>query len=448
MSLTGFQSVGPEAITKVEIPAANEWRFEVDLESKLLVRLIHGNAEIFGTELARGMEYEFTGQHAAIYTYKGCTIEHAGNVNEYLADTTPMTIFANLHFALEAQRSQAQSSLAASASGPRLLVVGPPNSGKSSLCKILVSYAVKMGRYPMLVNLDPKESVYSPPGGLVAAPISHILDIETGWGSSPASGPSPLHPKQPLVYYYGLNNIHKNPKHFRESTELLATGVKRRIAEDKHVRISGMIVDAPSALTDGSDSYESCEKVVNDFGITAIAVVGNERLYSELTRRFTGLTVVRLPKSGGVVDNDDTWNRKIQRLCLQQYFYGVPRQPLSPYTVTVRFNNLTVWRVLERGSGENYNDYLPGGGEDDEGTQTEEEVLTKIEPSAILQNCVLAIVNANPSDPADIVAKAEVLGYVHISEADETRHQAKVLLPVPGGLPSRPLILADWQYHE
>lgn len=447
MSLSGFQNLSGSEPTKLEIPATNEWRFEVDVDAKLVVRLIGGHAEIFGTELAMGMEYEFTGQRSAIYTYKGCTIEYSGKTNEYLADTTPMPIFTNLHFALEAQRSQAQTSSAAAASGPRLLVVGPPNSGKTSLCKILVSYAVKMDRYPLLVNLDPKEAVFGPPGALGAAAVSHILDIETGWGTSPVSGASPLHPKQPLYYYYGLNNIHKNPKYFQQNVEELGAGIKRRIAQDKRVRISGMVVDAPSALTDGSDAFESCAKVVADLGITAIAVVGHERLYSELSRKFANVTVVRLPKSGGVVDNDDVWHRQAQRMAIQQYFYGVPRQPLSPYTVTARFNNLTVWRVLEQGGLSGNSDYLPGGGDDDEASSSQ-EMLTQVEPSAILQNCVLAVVNASQSDPQEVVCKAEVLGYVHIAEADETRRQAKVLLPVPGGLPARPLIMADWQYHE
>lgn len=33
-------------------------------------------------------------------------------------------------------------------------VVGPTDAGKSSLCKILVNYAVRMGSVPTLVDLD------------------------------------------------------------------------------------------------------------------------------------------------------------------------------------------------------------------------------------------------------------------------------------------------------
>ncbi len=34
------------------------------------------------------------------------------------------------------------------------MVVGPTDVGKSTLCKILLNYAVKMGRQPCLVDLD------------------------------------------------------------------------------------------------------------------------------------------------------------------------------------------------------------------------------------------------------------------------------------------------------
>jgi len=42
---------------------------------------------------------------------------------------------------------------------PRVLILGPENSGKTTVCKILVNYAVRSGQgwAPMLVNVDPSE---------------------------------------------------------------------------------------------------------------------------------------------------------------------------------------------------------------------------------------------------------------------------------------------------
>ena len=36
----------------------------------------------------------------------------------------------------------------------QVLVVGPPDVGKSSVCKILLNYAVRMGRQPCFVDVD------------------------------------------------------------------------------------------------------------------------------------------------------------------------------------------------------------------------------------------------------------------------------------------------------
>ena len=36
----------------------------------------------------------------------------------------------------------------------QIMLVGPTDVGKSTICKILLNYAVKMGRQPCLVDLD------------------------------------------------------------------------------------------------------------------------------------------------------------------------------------------------------------------------------------------------------------------------------------------------------
>lgn len=61
-----------------------------------------------------------------------------------------MMAYLNCHFALDRLRT-------AEGQGPRVMIVGPSDSGKTSLIKILASYALKLGRNPVVVNLDPSE---------------------------------------------------------------------------------------------------------------------------------------------------------------------------------------------------------------------------------------------------------------------------------------------------
>ena len=80
-----------------------------------------------------------------------------------------MTAYANVHIALEQMRVRAIAAAEGSplpagddegsSDPPRVLVLGPENSGKTSVCKILANYTVRAGQdwAPMLVNVDPSE---------------------------------------------------------------------------------------------------------------------------------------------------------------------------------------------------------------------------------------------------------------------------------------------------
>jgi len=80
-----------------------------------------------------------------------------------------MRIYSNLHLALEQMRVRASMNSHPGRSQPpsdppRVMVIGPEHSGKTSLCKLLVNYAVRAGQgwRPMLVNVDPSEVSYRP----------------------------------------------------------------------------------------------------------------------------------------------------------------------------------------------------------------------------------------------------------------------------------------------
>lgn len=450
MSLPGLNgSVGAaERQETVVIPAGSEWRFEIGFAAVFTLKLLSGQAELFGTELALGQEYKFSGQNAAVFTWQGCTIEYIGSPAEYMSDRTPMHVYANLHFALENLREQVKKG----GDPPSVLVLGAPNSGKSTLCKILLSYACKMGRYPMFVNLDPRNPVFSPHGNISAAPISHILDVEDGWGSSPTNGLSLHHPKQPLVFYYGFEDIAKNMRRFKHTVSRLALGVISRTEGDQHVRSSGIIIDSTNNLADPANGYACISSVIADFRVNVVAVVGNERLYSDLLRRYSdrNLAILKIPRSGGCVDTDAAYTRHVQHAAIQHYFYGKSLEPLSPFTITVKMSDVTVYQVVESVTYDE--NVLPAGGAadyiPDDSDASSSESIAKLEVSNILENCVLAIVNAELSDTLDVIAESEIIGFVHIVAVDETKHQLRVLLPMPGRLPAKPLLLGETRYYE
>jgi polyribonucleotide 5'-hydroxyl-kinase len=270
MSLPGLQ-LNSEPVQEIQstihdLPPGTEWRFEVAFGDNVEVKLISGTAEIFGTELALNQPYTFNGRKAAIYTWSGCRLEVTGPCQiDYTAEETPMISYANLHFALEDLRIAASE---ANTMGPRVLVVGPENAGKSSLVKLLAAYATRSERQPVVVNLDPKEGLLSVPGTLSTFVLDSIIDVEEGWGSSPTNGPSQIPTKLPLVYYYGMEDPEAQGEFYKPLVTRLALSVMNRLEEDKEAKYSGCIVDTAGSVSHGKGSYDVINHIVAEFSST------------------------------------------------------------------------------------------------------------------------------------------------------------------------------------
>jgi polyribonucleotide 5'-hydroxyl-kinase len=89
--------------------------------------------------------------------------------------------------------------------------------------------------------------------------------------------------------------------------------------------------------------------------VNVVIVLGSERLHSDMIRRFDGqkttnddpITVIKLDKSGGCADRDDTYLAQTRQAQIREYFFGDKRRTLSPHTQTVDFNALTIYKIYE-----------------------------------------------------------------------------------------------------
>jgi polyribonucleotide 5'-hydroxyl-kinase len=80
-----------------------------------------------------------------------------------------------------------------------------------------------------------------------------------------------------------------------------------------------------------------------------IVVIGHERLYSDLSQKYTddSMTILKLTKSGGAVSRSKEYARKLQLQSIKHYFYGSPDFELMPFSQTVSFADVAVRRIGE-----------------------------------------------------------------------------------------------------
>lgn len=236
------------------LDADSELRFEIETKGeKVLLMLKSGFAEVFGTELVKGKPYEFTsGAKVAVFTWHGCTLELRGRTDvSYTAKETPMVMYANCHAALEQIRTNAEKD---NRKGPICMVVGPCDVGKSTLCRILLNYAVRVGRRPLFVDLDLGQGQIALPGtigitfktiNLPLIVVGALLTMQPTLHSCmkqyikfvlgallverPSSIDEGFSQEAPLVYHFGHKTPSINVTLYKTIVGQLAKTVKERV---------------------------------------------------------------------------------------------------------------------------------------------------------------------------------------------------------------------------
>ncbi|OCH84996.1 Clp1-domain-containing protein [Obba rivulosa] len=474
-----------------------EYRFELDPGSSLAVKLIRGHAEIFGAELVEGKPYVFGSEcKAAVYTWQGCTLEMRQPSTEYVSEETPMSAYANVHLALEQMRVRAlrvvhgsppssdeEANFNANPEPPRVLVVGPENSGKTSVCKILANYAIRMGQgwSPMLVNVDPSEGGWAMPGAISAAPITSPIQTSSpasSLGSAATSAPMHLSSNSlvPIAYWYGHAETRRNPFLLDRLIRNLGENVSERLDSDAEGRASGIIVDTPSSFAASSGGTNDHRQMlikacVDAFRINVILVVGHEKLNVEMQRTFgSRLTVVKIPKSGGVVELDTSYRERVRKYQMHNYMYGEVIEPppglgtgylqggeqtpdlthrLAPSSSQVAFGDLTIYRIGEETMAPT--SALPIGA-----TRVVSEmqplVVDPSQPGSALYNAMLALLAPpNPDETErydEEILDLPVVGFLVVTQLDIPNRRMTVLTPSQGSLTGRTAILGSLEWQE
>jgi polyribonucleotide 5'-hydroxyl-kinase len=514
---------------------------------KICLIIQKGSCEIFGYELAVQRSYKFVtgggGLNFPVYTFHGCVVDvgHGDNdnadaggqdnngdddemasdlllssrgIHAYVADrddTVQSIAYVNTHAQLEALRDEALAAASSAASsaatatnsavaaatssspspimGPRVLVLGGSESGASSLVKTLVSYAVKLGRTPLWVDLDPADSGIGLPGTIGVAIVTRdSLTLST---LLHGGGGMPIGTASPLSLWHG--STVPQPDLMRAQVSALATKIQKRMEapDNDWERSSGLLVNAPSWLA-LDENWDLLQRALRELQISVVLLTGHDKLYSKLkglqmqqqqhedaTDGEGGggffldksVVVVKVPRSGGIVNRNGQQMRQIRSRSIRRYFYGEdlvetgggtgnalssankggehaaatssgPQPSLTPFLAQIKFDQLRLYRCTSMSLASSL---LPLGA-----TQTTEVVQLQPVPinEQITHHLVAvchphSVAQYDASGSAKDLYNAGVAGFVVVERVLMETEMLHLLAPCAGALPSHTLLIGD-----
>ncbi|TMW60330.1 hypothetical protein Poli38472_000372 [Pythium oligandrum] len=449
LSIPHIRLVGITTMEQVVLERECEYRVEVSAQAPVTVKLVSGSAELFGIELAIDNEYTLRDQKAAIFTWYGATLQVTGTPEvAYTSDETPMNSYVNIHAQLQKRRELAKLKGIA---GPRVLIAGPVDSGKSTLTSILLNYALRLGEKPTHVDLDVGQSSLSVPGSVAATPLDmNCLSIEDGYVLT-----------NPLAFFYGHTNMAENAEHFRSMLQQLARAVKRRLADDNEVNASGCVINT-CGWVDGL-GYDLLVESIQAFEVDVVLVIGQDRLFSRLQSSLAKLpgadrfSIVKLVRSGGVVPLNSKFRSTRRQSRIRDYFYGShaltrPIPLLSPCINEYSLDEVEFYAIKDMRVSAGM---LPVG-------QTASEMsrlaVTKLEKTMELLHSIAAVAHPKRHDSRDALTStssdlswlltASSAGFVFVKEIREADKKIVLLVPSPGPLPSKYLLVGSIKWIE
>ena len=272
---------------------------------------------------------------------------------------------------------------------------------------------------------------------------------------------------------------------------MASTIAKKQEVDTPEVRASGLILNTGSwsdqAGTAGT-STELLYHAIEAFDIDIVVVIGHERLYSTLSKwskdkaakeelpeneatnwrrqkpvnAATGVTVVKLARSGGVVSRSEADRRRVRRARVHDYFYGkpvatlpdAPEQPprYRPHRMELSLSDCTFLRA----GGVLLSDSMRPLGSDQDSTQLgTENWLQAVPPTLDLEHAVMAVLQEGQYTDKESDKKAigdriysNVAGFLYVVKVEPDLNTITVLSPCPGRLPSANFLVGSIKWVE
>lgn len=336
-----------------------------------------------------------------------------------------MLLYLNTHVALEQMRVQAERE---GERGPRVLVAGPSDVGKSTLCRLLLNYAVRIGRRPAMVELDVGQGSVSVPGTVGALCVERPADVEEGFST-----------QAPLIYHFGSTTPGTNIKLYNKLTSRLAQVFNLRCDSNRRAAVSGCIINTCGWVKGGG--YQAIIHAASAFEVDVVIVLDQERLYNDLHRDLPHFVhTILLPKSGGASERSKECRRESRDQRVREYFYG-PRGSLYPHAFEVKFSEVKVYKV---GAPSIPDSCLPLGMSQEDNQLK----LVPVTPGRDMAHHLLSVVPLEGGLPDESIEEKNVAGFIVSTGVDIERQTLTVLSPAPRPLPKCVLLIMDIRFMD
>lgn len=310
-------------IKKVNVPRNNEISFELEEGGSFYISVVRGTGEIFGSVLVKHQKYYYEGsKYFSIYTQRGCLVEMKGNSYKYeVRENTYMKSYIQLNNQLNLFSHQAKEG---DIPGPKVLIVGPTDSGKTSLCKVLLNYAFRFGKTPSFIDLDVGQNAISIPGTMSMVHVDKMLDPVADFNF--CSSTYSLH--------YGLNSPQRKALYLRNINQL-AKVFESACQREQCIKYSGCFINTCGWVKDFG--FDAIKNVAIAFEVQHVIVVGCEETKNKLKEILpsSSCEVILIPKSTGAVQRSTQFRRCSRDQKVTQYFkgaYGVKKSYDKTYT--------------------------------------------------------------------------------------------------------------------
>ena len=320
------------------------------------VKLVEGYAEIFGFPLTLDIPYRFPEHSRFAISTRGSGGQLQVGVTQGRIPLNPRPNLSHEdHWKyLEELKIFRASSARTRRGGPRVILVGATDRGKTSFGKFLLNHAVNDGLTPTFVDLDVSQGSISLPGTLSMVTLNR-----------------PLHPLKSVEYlndadtrHFGYTSLGRNPALAMNAVRELAEAFKTKCNDSSAVHKGGCIIST-CGWSYGAGLDISCLAVLL-FEVTHVVVITDrpsrlcEKIREKLSTDFPDASFKKvhfrnMTRCKQVVKRDGNYRKASRHLKVNEYFNHIC------YEIQVPLQELNVFREAGISSSSSHT-HMHGGG--------------------------------------------------------------------------------------